>query len=165
MQHADPAFTIARHTCPLPGVIAWGAISFDSRTLSVVIKGHTYSTAARRRHSENLLLPFLLQYPDLIFLQDNASLHTARISMNCLTPCQTLPWPARSLSNRACLGYGGKADDRRYLPENTDDLTQQLRQNWQEIPQETPGFFITLCHTMWQPRLVVGQHLIELVNL
>ncbi|GFT40436.1 transposable element Tc1 transposase [Trichonephila clavipes] len=55
------------------------------------------------------LLPFLLQYPGLIFQQDNARPHTARVSMNCLAARETLPWLARSLSNRACLGYDGKA--------------------------------------------------------
>ncbi|GFU66473.1 HTH_Tnp_Tc3_2 domain-containing protein [Trichonephila clavipes] len=59
-QHADPAFTIARHTGSQPG-------------------------------------------------QNNARPHTARVAMNYLTASQTLPWPARSLSNRACLGYDCKA--------------------------------------------------------
>ncbi|GFX90359.1 uncharacterized protein TNCV_3849341 [Trichonephila clavipes] len=57
----------------------------------------------------NVWLPFLLQYPGLIFTQDNAKPHTARLALNCLTACQTLTWPARSLSNRACLRYNGKA--------------------------------------------------------
>ncbi|GFX34974.1 transposable element Tc1 transposase [Trichonephila clavipes] len=51
-QRADPAFTIARHTYPQPELIAWGAISFDSRTLWLSLE-HTYSTVVRRRHSEN----------------------------------------------------------------------------------------------------------------
>ncbi|GFW22216.1 general transcription factor II-I repeat domain-containing protein 2 [Trichonephila clavipes] len=37
---------------------------------------------------------------------------------------------ARSLSNRACLGYDGK------VTENVDDQTRQLEQIWQEITQE-----------------------------
>ncbi|GFV43190.1 transposable element Tc1 transposase [Trichonephila clavipes] len=39
-QRADPAFTIARHTGPQPGVIVWSAISFDSPTPLVVIRAH-----------------------------------------------------------------------------------------------------------------------------
>ena len=31
-QCAHPAFTIARHTGPQPGVMVWGAISLDRRT-------------------------------------------------------------------------------------------------------------------------------------
>ncbi|GFV85288.1 transposable element Tc1 transposase [Trichonephila clavipes] len=38
-QRADPAFTIPHHTGPQPGVMVWGAISFDSRALLVVIRG------------------------------------------------------------------------------------------------------------------------------
>ncbi|GFY22145.1 hypothetical protein TNCV_3297881 [Trichonephila clavipes] len=48
-------------------------------------------------------------YPKLIFQQDNAKPHTTHVAMNCLTANQKLPSPARSLSNRACLGYDGKA--------------------------------------------------------
>ncbi|GFW91297.1 transposable element Tc1 transposase [Trichonephila clavipes] len=29
-------------------------------------------------------------------MQENARPHTARVAMNCLTACQTLPWPSRS---------------------------------------------------------------------
>ncbi|GFY31722.1 HTH_Tnp_Tc3_2 domain-containing protein [Trichonephila clavipes] len=44
-----------------------------------------------------------IMYPGLIFQQDNAKPHTSRVTMNCLTASQTLPWPARSLSSRTCL--------------------------------------------------------------
>ncbi|GFW24530.1 transposable element Tc1 transposase [Trichonephila clavipes] len=37
-----------------------------------------------------------VMYPGLIFLQDNAGPHMARVAKNCLTAYQTLPWPARS---------------------------------------------------------------------
>ncbi|GFV96685.1 transposable element Tc1 transposase [Trichonephila clavipes] len=39
-QRADPAFTIEHHTGPKPGVMVWGAISFDNRTPFVVIRGN-----------------------------------------------------------------------------------------------------------------------------
>ncbi|GFX14649.1 hypothetical protein TNCV_4016471 [Trichonephila clavipes] len=45
-------------------------------------------------------------------LQDNTIPHTARVVMSYLAASQTLPWVsqiARYLSNRACLGYDGKA--------------------------------------------------------
>ncbi|GFT46570.1 transposable element Tc1 transposase [Trichonephila clavipes] len=44
-QRADPAFTIARHTGTQPGVMIWVAISFDSRTTLVVIRGTLTRTA------------------------------------------------------------------------------------------------------------------------
>ncbi|GFT16574.1 uncharacterized protein LOC103523443 [Trichonephila clavipes] len=42
------------------------------------------------------------------FSEDKARPHAARVAMNSLAACQTLPWPARSLFHTACLGYGGK---------------------------------------------------------
>ncbi|GFW20793.1 uncharacterized protein TNCV_1050141 [Trichonephila clavipes] len=56
-----------------------------------------------------VLLLFLLQYPGIVFQQDNARSHTTRVTMHCLRDSQTLPWPSRSLFNRACLGYYEKA--------------------------------------------------------
>ncbi|GFV22248.1 uncharacterized protein TNCV_2020341 [Trichonephila clavipes] len=61
------------------GVMVWGAISLGNRIPLVIIR----STKARP--------------------------HSARVDMNCLTACQTILWPARSLFNRACLEYDGKA--------------------------------------------------------
>ncbi|GFW13243.1 hypothetical protein TNCV_4121411 [Trichonephila clavipes] len=51
---ADDAVTNARYTAPEPGVMAWGANSFENRAPLVVIQ------------------------------QDNARPHTARVAMNCL---------------------------------------------------------------------------------
>ncbi|GFV94841.1 transposable element Tcb1 transposase [Trichonephila clavipes] len=74
-------------------------------------------------------------YPGLIFQQDNAKLHTTRVAINCFTAYQTLPWPARSLSNRACPVYNGKATAS--TRGDVDDLVRQMKQIWQEIQQET----------------------------
>ncbi|GFW49546.1 hypothetical protein TNCV_2843271 [Trichonephila clavipes] len=57
--------------------------------------------------------------------------------MNCPTACQALSWSARSLSNRACLGYDEKATASKG---NVHDLApRQLVKIYQEIPQETTG--------------------------
>ncbi|GFW28762.1 transposable element Tcb1 transposase [Trichonephila clavipes] len=73
-----------------------GAISFDSRTPLVVIRG----TLTAQRYVDNILrtvlLPFLLQYSGLIFQQGNVRPHTTHVTMSCLTACQTLCWPSRS---------------------------------------------------------------------
>ncbi|GFV11769.1 transposable element Tc1 transposase [Trichonephila clavipes] len=84
-----------------PEVMVWGVIYVDSQTFLVVIR----STLTAERYvddiSRTVLLPFLLQYPGLIFQQDNARSHSTCVAMNCLRDCQTLPWPGRSpdLSN------------------------------------------------------------------
>ena len=75
--------------------MVWGAISFDIRTPLVVIRG----TLTAQRYIDDILkpvlLPFLLQCPELFFQQDNARPRTARVAMNYLQACQTFPWPAR----------------------------------------------------------------------
>ncbi|GFV12605.1 transposable element Tc1 transposase [Trichonephila clavipes] len=89
-KRADPSFTISRHTSPQPGVMVWGLISFDSCVPLVVIRG----AFTAQRYVDNIqitaLLPFLLQYPGLIFQQDNDSPYTARVAMNCLTASTSL---------------------------------------------------------------------------
>ncbi|GFV03838.1 transposable element Tc1 transposase [Trichonephila clavipes] len=54
-QPADPVLTNGRPTGPQPALIVSGAISFDCRTSLVFISLYlvTYSTAVRRRDSEN----------------------------------------------------------------------------------------------------------------
>ncbi|GFY32451.1 hypothetical protein TNCV_3559591 [Trichonephila clavipes] len=37
------------------------------------------------------------------------NLQHSGVAMNFPTACQRLPWPARFLPNRACLGYDGRA--------------------------------------------------------
>ncbi|GFV31867.1 hypothetical protein TNCV_3790771 [Trichonephila clavipes] len=39
-QRADPAFTIARHTDFQPGVMVWGAISFEAGSLWLSLEAH-----------------------------------------------------------------------------------------------------------------------------
>ncbi|GFX77765.1 uncharacterized protein TNCV_1106821 [Trichonephila clavipes] len=105
----DPAFTITHHTCAQPGVMVWVAIFFYSRTPLVVIRGlltaHRYVDDILR----TVLLPFLFQYPGLIFQQDNA-----RYGTFCYELCYNLSSTslasqiARSLSNRAYREYDGK---------------------------------------------------------
>ncbi|GFY11726.1 transposable element Tc1 transposase [Trichonephila clavipes] len=88
-QRANPAFPIARHTSPQPGVIVWGAFSFDIWALLVGVRDALTAQQYVDDILRTVLLPFLLQYPGLIFQQDNARPHTARVAMNCLTTCQT----------------------------------------------------------------------------
>ncbi|GFT43346.1 RNase H domain-containing protein [Trichonephila clavipes] len=102
------------------------------------------------------------QPPDLTFQQGSVKPpHTTRVAMNRLTASQTLLWPARSLSNRACLGR------RLHLLGNIDDLARQLSKFVKKYRRRPSGCFITLCHVMWQlaSKLEVGHQLIELVTL
>ncbi|GFV23106.1 hypothetical protein TNCV_1234081 [Trichonephila clavipes] len=55
-----------------------------------------------------VLLPFLLQYPGLIFQQDNAKPYEAGVAMNYVIVVKHFPGQP-DLFNRACLAYDKKA--------------------------------------------------------
>ncbi|GFX93929.1 transposable element Tc1 transposase [Trichonephila clavipes] len=96
-QLADPAFTIVRHTGPQPGVTVWGAITLGSRTPLVIIRGTLTPQRCVDDILRTVLLPFFLQYLDLIFQKIRLDhMRHVCVAMNCLTACQTLPWPSRS---------------------------------------------------------------------
>ncbi|GFW78395.1 transposable element Tc1 transposase [Trichonephila clavipes] len=67
-----------------------------------------------------------LNYPGLIFQQDNIKPHTTRIAMNRLTAYQTLPWPARSPDPSPIEHVWDMMGRRLHLPENVNDLARQL---------------------------------------
>lgn len=135
-QRWDTHLTVVRHTARQPGVMVWGAISFDSRTPLVVIR----DTLTARRYVDEILrpvvLPFLSRTPGLTFQQDNARPHTARLSTDCLRASPTLPWPARS-PDLSPIEHVWALMSRRLRPSlDRADLTRQLESVWQAIPQE-----------------------------
>ncbi|GFX92449.1 HTH_Tnp_Tc3_2 domain-containing protein [Trichonephila clavipes] len=83
----------------------------------------------------------------------------------CLSNTSLASQIARSLFNRACLGYDAKATA------STRECLMTWPDNWstfgKKYHRRPPGYFITLCHVVWQlaSRLEVGQHLIELATL
>ncbi|GFY14114.1 transposable element Tc1 transposase [Trichonephila clavipes] len=85
-QHADPAFTIARHAGPQPGVLLT-AVSLWSSFETLLQHSGTSTTFGEL---------FCYRSFRFIFQQDNARPHKAYVAMNCLTACQTLPSQARS---------------------------------------------------------------------
>ncbi|UYV75101.1 SIM2 [Cordylochernes scorpioides] len=136
-QRVDPGLTVEHHTGPQQGVMVWGAISFDSRAPLVVIPG----TLTAQRYVDDILrpvlLPFLSHHPGLTFKQDNARPQTARVTMDCLQSCRTLPWPARS-PDLSPIEHIWDVMGRRLQPSrNVDYLARQLETIWQEIPQHT----------------------------
>ncbi|GFV09806.1 transposable element Tcb2 transposase [Trichonephila clavipes] len=91
-----PAFVLQRHTVPTAGVMIWGAIAYNTRSTLVLIRG----TMTAQRYVRDILqphvLPLMQRLPGAIFQQDNARLHTARVSQDCLLTVTTLPWPSLS---------------------------------------------------------------------
>ncbi|GFV62700.1 transposable element Tcb1 transposase [Trichonephila clavipes] len=108
------------------------APQFEKHCIRGTLTAHRYVDGILR----GVLLPFFLQFPGLIFQQDNAKPHTTRIAMNCPTDYQTLPLPTRSPNSSPIEHVWGMMGIRKHLPGKADDLARQLEQIWQEIPQE-----------------------------
>ncbi|PRD19385.1 UNVERIFIED_CONTAM: hypothetical protein NCL1_57480 [Trichonephila clavipes] len=74
VKHLNPAFAIQRHTTPTAGVMVWGAISYNTRSLLVFIRG----TMAAQWYVHNILqphmLPLMQRPPGTIFQQDKLGL-------------------------------------------------------------------------------------------
>ncbi|GFV48931.1 transposable element Tcb2 transposase [Trichonephila clavipes] len=83
--------TVLRHTARTTGVMVWGAITYDSRSTLIVMRG----TLTGQRYVDDILQLFLNGLPGAIFQQDNARPHTARVAQYFLRNFQTLPWPTR----------------------------------------------------------------------
>ncbi|GFV38249.1 transposable element Tcb1 transposase [Trichonephila clavipes] len=88
--------TVLHQTARTAGVMVWGAIVCDSRSTLIVM----YGTLTGQRYVDDILRPhvgpFLNDLPGVIFHQDNARPHTARVAQDFLRHFQTLSWPARS---------------------------------------------------------------------
>ncbi|MBJ5464031.1 transposase [Salmonella enterica subsp. enterica serovar Derby] len=93
---SNPAATVERHTARQRGVMVWSAITMDSRSLLVRIRG----TMTARRYVSDVLqpvaLPYLQRLQNAVFQQDNARPHTAIISRQALLSTPMLPWPPMS---------------------------------------------------------------------
>ncbi|GFX41909.1 DDE_3 domain-containing protein [Trichonephila clavipes] len=93
-----------------------------------------------QRYVDDILLPhvgpFLNGLPGVIFQQDNARPHTARIAQNFLCHFRTLPWPARSpnLSPVEHVCYQLK----RPMPSchSVHDLELAVKDVWAHLPQD-----------------------------
>ncbi|GFU55217.1 transposable element Tc1 transposase [Trichonephila clavipes] len=75
-------------------VRVWRRPAYDSRSTLIVMR----DTLMGQRYVDDILRPhvgpFLNGLPGAIFQQDNACLHTARVSQDFLRHVQTLPCPA-----------------------------------------------------------------------
>ncbi|GFW00778.1 uncharacterized protein TNCV_1920691 [Trichonephila clavipes] len=99
-------------------------------------------------------------------MQDNARPHMTCVAMNCLTACQTLPWPSRS-PDLSLIKYVLDMIGRQlHLPANVDDWPDNCSKFGKKYNRRPSRCIITLCHVMRQlaSRLDVGEHLIELVT-
>lgn len=139
-ERAHASTIVERHTGPTPGIMVWGAISYDSRSPLVVVEG----TMTARRYVDQVIrpvvIPFMNTIPNGVFQQDNARPHTAVITRVALQHVPIMPWPARS-PDLSAIEHVWDAMGRRIhahaRPAATvAQLTEQVLQAWREIPQQ-----------------------------
>ncbi|GFX89330.1 transposable element Tcb1 transposase [Trichonephila clavipes] len=69
------------------------------------------------------------------FQQDNAQLHMARVSQDCLRTVTTLPWPARSPDLSTIEHIWDYLGRRVGYPMGLNKLDSRLQQIWNEMSQ------------------------------
>ncbi|GFW79094.1 transposable element Tcb2 transposase [Trichonephila clavipes] len=92
----NPAFALQRHTTPTTNAMVWVAITYDTRSPLVLIRG----TKTAQRYFDDVLqphvFPLMQRLPGASFQQDNARPHTAKVLQDFLRTVTTLSWAARS---------------------------------------------------------------------
>ncbi|KAJ4431016.1 hypothetical protein ANN_19609 [Periplaneta americana] len=83
------------------------------------------------------VLPLMAGFPKCLFHQDNARPHTARMSRECLRNVVTLPRPARSTELSPIEHVWDHLGRQLQRPRNLQDIENQLRQIWTDMPQDT----------------------------
>lgn len=123
-------------------VMVWGAINHNFKSDLVVIDGNL---TAQRYVDDVLnphLLPLLYQHGHhLLFQQDNARPHTARITRNffAVNAVNTLQWPSRSPDlnpiEHLWDQLGKAVRNRAHQPRTLQELANALLAEWGRIPQ------------------------------
>ncbi|GFV82483.1 transposable element Tc1 transposase [Trichonephila clavipes] len=128
--------TVLRHTARTAGVMAWGAIVYDSRSPLIMMR----RTLTGQRYIDDILRPhvgpFLNGLPGAIFHQDNARPHTARVAQDFLRHFQTLAWPARSPDLSPVEHVWDQL--KRQIPSchSVHDLELDVQDLWAYLPQD-----------------------------
>lgn len=150
----DETCIARRHTAPTMGIMVWGAISYDSRSVLVRIQGTETAASYVEHILRPVMLPFLQGLENGIFQQDNARPHTAHHTRRFLTENNVplLPWPARS-PDLSPIEHVWDMIGRRLLrnpnpASTTDELFEQVNTAWTEIDQETIRTLIPLINSM-----------------
>ncbi|UYV62480.1 Transposase [Cordylochernes scorpioides] len=138
-ERSNPAAIVERPTVRQRGIMAWGAIAYDSRSPLLRIQG----TMTAQRYVDDVLRPVTLPYlqgvPNALYQQDNARPHTARISQQALQDVQMLPWPPYS-PDLSPIEHVWDIIGRRLhalpQPRSEDELWQMVEREWRAIPQD-----------------------------
>ncbi|GFU71927.1 transposable element Tcb1 transposase [Trichonephila clavipes] len=172
LQHHDGRIQVWRHrgekmlnscvvhrpTGPAPGIMVWGGIGYYSCTPLVRIAGTLNSQRYISEVFEPVVLPYLQGLAIVIFQQDNARPHVARIVQRFFVNHQIelLPWPARSpdffSDFRRHVVHGCSTID----PDYTPQLPHQINFGsvWKLLgllyPKNTSKVSLNQCRGVWQ---------------
>lgn len=133
------------------GVMVWAGICHGHKTPLIFIDGNLNAV----RYRDNVLAPVVLPFVErhnVVFQQDNARPHVARISMDFLATnnVNVLPWPAYSpdLSPIEHLWdvLDRKVRTRDPPPRTLPELRQALAAEWNNIPLATVNRLINSMH-------------------
>ncbi|UYV61333.1 hypothetical protein LAZ67_1004446 [Cordylochernes scorpioides] len=138
-ERCNPVAIVERPTVRQRGIMVWSAIAYDSRSPLFRIQG----TMTAQRYVDDVLRPVTLPYlqgvPNVLYQQDNARLHTARISQQALQDVQMLPWPPYS-PDLSPIEHVWDIIGRRLhalpQPRSEDELWQMVEREWRAIPQD-----------------------------
>ncbi|GBL94645.1 Transposable element Tc1 transposase [Araneus ventricosus] len=138
-ERLQPTCLRPRHTGHTPGVMVWGAISYDSRSTLVVIPRTLATNLYVSLVIQPAVLPFMYRIQGDVFKQDNARPHTAVVTQHALQSVDMLPWPARS-PDRSPIEHVWDIIARQLQchPQPAlivPVLTDQVQQAWNSIPQ------------------------------
>ncbi len=119
----------------------WAAIS-DNGTTNLV---HVQGNLTAQRYIDQVLrphvVPLLANNPNLIFQQDNARPHTARLTTAFLriNNIAVLPWPSKSPDLNPIEHLWDQLDrrlrERQPQPQTLQQLALALQNEWANIPQ------------------------------
>lgn len=125
------------------GIMVWGAICGDQKTPLVTIQGNLTAQRYRDQVMQPVVLPYLQQQPQgIIFQQDNARPHTARLTMDFLNRhnVHVLPWPAKSPDlnpiEHLWDHIGRQIRRRPRQAANIRELEQAIHDEWRNIPND-----------------------------
>ncbi|GFX94741.1 transposable element Tcb2 transposase [Trichonephila clavipes] len=128
--------TVQRHNARTDGVMVWRAISYDSWSTLIVMRG----TLTSQRYVDNILRPhvgpFLNGLPGAIYQQDNTRPYTARVAQDFLSHFQTLPWPTRSHDLSPVEDVWDQLKRQTTSCYSVHDLELDVQDLWAHLPQD-----------------------------